>query len=484
MLGLFYLAWLALTLVIVDSIVRNLVRVVRVPEERSAASGRLLVLAAVFALVTWPFLLGRPVHHLKCQYLSGLKVQQKADLRGDGYLVWPKRYDAPDRKLEAAVYDHQAMQDLLTGRIAFFEKPILDWRAGDPHRLENPASYEQFGLGKAGDLHCVSLGAGESMLHGLRLPAGKCLTRIQSRKSKARYRLRIGARNTWIELIDPVTDKRYAIFRSFSHWSGWTSDAGALIYRCPSPHESFDLVAQRALTAFVLPDREGRVVTMAQLQKWHASVPQVRRGFSELPPREVTGQPTLETDRTCHLEVLPSEYRLEKVTAYGTGKTLVARLDASQNTVGQKEVVVNLPGQSVVLWLQSYNPTVWHILRTPGSKVEAIIVSGTHGQAVLGVERSVPLFIQTAAYNPASNCVPSELGKVLNTVMSNSVATNENDGNGDDVLVIGSRELNPSLLIYSRERVLDEFTMPLRAVKPFKKDPMTPLVYSPNPLPE
>jgi hypothetical protein len=52
------------------------------------------------------------------------------------------------------------------------------------------------------------------------------------------------------------------------------------------------------------------------------------------------------------------------------------------------------------------------------------------------------------------------------------------------VLFLGGRDFDPSLLIYSRERVLAEFTMPLPAMKLSKENPMTPLVYSPNPLSE
>ena len=480
MIGLFYLAWLAVTLVIFIFIVGNLVRVVRVPEERYAAAKWLLILTALFTLVTWPFLLGRPVYYLKCRYLSGLKVQQTLDLRSDGYLIVPKAYDAPNRKDAARVYDHQALQDLISGRIAYFEKPILSLKTGN--RLEYSPTHEQISLAEAGDPRCVGPGMVEPMLFGLRLPEGKCLARTESFKPQARYRLQIGGKNSWIELIDSVTDKRYAIFRSFSHWSGWMADAGDLTYHCPSPQESFDHVAQRALTAFVLPDREGRVVTMGQLQNWRD--PQVGPRFSELPPREITGQPTAESVRTCHLEELPPEYRLEKVTAYSTGKTLLARLDASQNAVGQKEILVNLPGQSVVLWLQSYDPTLWHVLRTPGTKVEAVIATGFQGQAVLGVERAVPVFIQSTVYSPGSNCLTSELSKVLRMVMSRAVSTTAFNGNGTDVLVIGEGEFNPAQLMYSRERELSEFTMPLPAVTPNKKNPMTPLIYAPNPLPE
>jgi hypothetical protein len=480
--GLFYLAWLAFTLVIAIFIVRNLVRVVRLPGERAAASGWLLVLITVFTLETWPFLLGRPVYYLECQYLSGLKVQQTVDLRSDGYLIVPKAYNAPDRMDAARVYDLQALQDLITGRISYFEKPIRTLQSGNG--LENSPTHEEFGLGESGDSRCADARWVEPMLFGLRLPEGKCLTRTESRKSRARYRLQIGADKSWIELIDSVTDKRYASFRSFTHWSGWMADAGSLTYQCPLRGESFDHVAQRALTAFVLPDREGRVVTTAQLQSWRNSYARLRFSFAELPPRQATGQPTRESDRTCHLEGLPPDNRLEKVTAYSFGKTVLARLDASRNTVGQKEIVVNLPGQSVVLWLQSYDPAVWHILRTPGSKVRAIVVAGHHGQAVLGVERSIPVFIRSEVYSPGSNCVTSELSEVLRRVMSTAVSTNAYKGDGTSVLVLGEQEFNPSILIYSRERALNEFTIKLPAVTPSKRDPMTPLAYSPNPLPE
>jgi len=59
------------------------------------------------------------------------------------------------------------------------------------------------------------------------------------------------------------------------------------------------------------------------------------------------------------------------------------------------DVVVNMPEKDVVLVLMAYDPVLWQVKRTPSSRIAAVVVSGYHAQAVVGIDRSVPLLIST-----------------------------------------------------------------------------------------
>ena len=43
---------------------------------------------------------------------------------------------------------------------------------------------------------------------------------------------------------------------------------------------------------------------------------------------------------------------------------------------------MNRPGEAVALMLGSYDPTVWHVGWTRGTRIVAILVGGYHRQAV------------------------------------------------------------------------------------------------------
>lgn len=98
----------------------------------------------------------------------------------------------------------------------------------------------------------------------------------------------------------------------------------------------------------------------------------------------------------CHLGNLPADFTVEAVgVSRGEIETDV-RLDLSGNETKSVEVIVNRPGESIVVVLMAYEPVLWQLKRTRGTNVVAVLVGGYHGQAVLGIERSTPLLISTA----------------------------------------------------------------------------------------
>ena len=87
------------------------------------------------------------------------------------------------------------------------------------------------------------------------------------------------------------------------------------------------------------------------------------------------------------LEKLPDDFTVYAVGPYRGAASVNVQLDDSGHDVTQVEVVVNKPNQPVVLVLTAYDPVVWRVGRTKDTQIVGILVSGHHGQALIGVDK-------------------------------------------------------------------------------------------------
>lgn len=100
---------------------------------------------------------------------------------------------------------------------------------------------------------------------------------------------------------------------------------------------------------------------------------------------------------TCSLPALPQDALLYHVGSYGGTSSLGAaiELDNSGHEVRKVDVVVNLPDQPIVLALTAYDPVVWNVAWITGSRIVGAVVSGYHGQAVIGLAGTIPIYLKT-----------------------------------------------------------------------------------------
>lgn len=105
----------------------------------------------------------------------------------------------------------------------------------------------------------------------------------------------------------------------------------------------------------------------------------------------------------CSLGELPAGFTVQAVGIYEGDLDTDVRLEASGHETRGAEVVVNHPGEDVVLVLMAYDPVLWTVRRTADTRLAAVIVGGYHAQAVLGVERTIPLLI-TTHNGPRKDC--------------------------------------------------------------------------------
>lgn len=93
---------------------------------------------------------------------------------------------------------------------------------------------------------------------------------------------------------------------------------------------------------------------------------------------------------------LPENCAVYAVGTYaGTTKLDGVDLDRSGHQVTQAEVVVNVPDRPVVLVLTAYDPTVWRVGWTAKTRLVGVVVSGYHGQALIGIDKQTPRVISS-----------------------------------------------------------------------------------------
>lgn len=91
---------------------------------------------------------------------------------------------------------------------------------------------------------------------------------------------------------------------------------------------------------------------------------------------------------------LPASTKVYAAGAYG-GSRQDFQIDQSGHQATAMQVAVNQPDAPVVLMLGSYEPTVWSIGWTPGTRIVAVLLSGYHRQQITGLPAGVPVQIST-----------------------------------------------------------------------------------------
>ena len=97
---------------------------------------------------------------------------------------------------------------------------------------------------------------------------------------------------------------------------------------------------------------------------------------------------------------LPSDFKVFAAGAY-SGREISFQIDQSGHEGTQIDVVVNSPKKSVVLMLGAYEPTIWNIKWSKGTKILAVLVSGYHRQVIAGLDKNVSV-LNSSYYNRGS----------------------------------------------------------------------------------
>lgn len=101
---------------------------------------------------------------------------------------------------------------------------------------------------------------------------------------------------------------------------------------------------------------------------------------------------------------LPDDFAVYAVGTYRGTAAVNVQLDDSGHAVAQVDVVVNKTKRPVVLVLTAYDPVVWRVGRTNDTEIAAILVSGYHGQALIGVDKKTPYAISSCTEKGDFQC--------------------------------------------------------------------------------
>jgi hypothetical protein len=91
---------------------------------------------------------------------------------------------------------------------------------------------------------------------------------------------------------------------------------------------------------------------------------------------------------------LPAQARIFAAGAYG-GSTQPWQIDDSGHGATRMDVAVNHRQSPVVLMLGSYEPAVWSVGWTPGTRILAVLLSGYHRQVITGLPAGVPVLVSS-----------------------------------------------------------------------------------------
>jgi hypothetical protein len=98
---------------------------------------------------------------------------------------------------------------------------------------------------------------------------------------------------------------------------------------------------------------------------------------------------------------LPGDFAIFASGNYG-GKPSGFQIDQSGHEATRMDVRVNKTDKPVVLMLGAYEPTIWNMSWSAGTRILAVLVSGYHRQAVAGLDPNVPVL--NSSYDNKGSC--------------------------------------------------------------------------------
>ena len=91
---------------------------------------------------------------------------------------------------------------------------------------------------------------------------------------------------------------------------------------------------------------------------------------------------------------LPADAVVYASGAYA-GRTLDVQIDRSGHAATQFDIAVDSPDRPVALILGAYDPAIWNLRWSEGTRIVAVFVTGYHAQALSGLPASTPTLVST-----------------------------------------------------------------------------------------
>lgn len=424
-------------------------KVITTTDKRVGRSWHLVLALVPFVYLTWPFLVGKVIFEAQCASIAGLYMPHPIDARETGFFLYSsKNTSTSGVHVSNHPYAHQAVYDLISGRISFFEGSG-SYYGGKPER-----QYIKIFLANNNSSACADDILPDKLLRGLRLSEGKCLAEVQSDVIESRYEVRgyEGGALTDVQILDRKKSEKIAGYRIASLPINRPTFKKMETKYCPANNRE-DYAPIHAITAATFLDVDRKVMSEGDFSGLKQLV---RTGFiQEFPPRQLNEEQQKAIPATCAYPDFGSDVEVYKVDLQQGGNPVDVKIDNSTITVREVDVVINNPTKRTLLYLSAHTPVVWKISRTPDSVVAGVVATGYYGKAVVGIDSATPLLISTRHHNPAVNCNSSDIGKLLLALRGND--TKEIKAHDAKTVVIGQSDYQANSLIFSEERGINNY---------------------------
>ena len=130
-----------------------------------------------------------------------------------------------------------------------------------------------------------------------------------------------------------------------------------------------------------------------------APPPAPREGVPAAPTKPFAfpgGDPPEPAAPACELAgfTLPAGAKVLAAGGY-SGRPTDFQIDQSGHQATTMQVAVNEPQVPVALLLGAYEPTVWSVGWTPGTRIAAVVVAGYHRQRITGLPAGTPVLVSS-----------------------------------------------------------------------------------------
>jgi len=179
--------------------------------------------------------------------------------------------------------------------------------------------------------------------------------------------------------------------------------------------------------------------------------------LSPLSPSEASAVQGARTVCAFPEVVLPSDLRIYGAGNYA-GRVFDRQIDSSGQQATEFDIAVNSPNQPVALILGAYDPAIWNISWTEGTKIVAVAVTGYHRQIVIGITPDTPILISRGNPCELSYIIGGNvdsLNRLSEKIFHRSTDAIYLSSNGRSVL--GSPLATGTQLITSKATSIDDF---------------------------
>lgn len=156
---------------------------------------------------------------------------------------------------------------------------------------------------------------------------------------------------------------------------------------CPAPSEAAPFASGNVCG---VPVRRQNVANDESASRGGAS--------RDLPPMRLEPEARHAVNRPAGCEfpglTLPEDYAVLAAGNY-SGRPLHWQIDQSGHQATRMDIRVHRPDKPVMLLLGAYEPTVWNVAWSPGTRIAGVLASGYHRQAIAGLEPGVPVLVSS-----------------------------------------------------------------------------------------